>query len=193
MTCVKLTLPPRLRARWLLTTMRLSMSSLAGTARTDVAVGTSSELSMFVTTRALAPRIGDCWASPRGVDALGASGSRGLGGAAAGCGSWRAGAASFAWGAAVAGWAGAACAGGGGAGSGGRGLRPWGRARGRRPCVGALVAGAAVVEVVGGCRRGSPGGSVRMPGRRCRRGVPLPSARPPWPGVPRPWAASPGS
>ena len=37
---VKDTLPPRPRARWLLITMRLSMSSLAGTARTLVAVGT---------------------------------------------------------------------------------------------------------------------------------------------------------
>ena len=34
MRWVKLTLPPRLRARWLLMTTRLSMSSLAGTART---------------------------------------------------------------------------------------------------------------------------------------------------------------
>ena len=39
-------------------TMRLSDSSLAGTARTDVAVGTDSELSMFVTTRAAAPLSG---------------------------------------------------------------------------------------------------------------------------------------
>src|SRR4051794_14082453 len=39
-------------------TMRLSMSSLAGTARTLVAVGTSSEASMFVTTRAAGPRNG---------------------------------------------------------------------------------------------------------------------------------------
>ena len=42
-------------------TMRLSMSSLAGTARTQVAVGTSSEDSMLVTTRALAPRRGVVW------------------------------------------------------------------------------------------------------------------------------------
>ncbi len=35
--------------------MRLSMSSLAGTARTDVAVGTASEACMFVTTRAAGP------------------------------------------------------------------------------------------------------------------------------------------
>src|ERR1035437_6570322 len=36
---VKLTLPPRLRRRWLLMTTRLSMSSLAGTTRTLAAVG----------------------------------------------------------------------------------------------------------------------------------------------------------
>ena len=40
MRWVKLTLPPRPRARWLLITMRLSTSSFAGTARTLVAVGT---------------------------------------------------------------------------------------------------------------------------------------------------------
>ena len=43
MRWVKLTLPPRARRRWLLITMRLSASSLAGTARTLVAVGTSSD------------------------------------------------------------------------------------------------------------------------------------------------------
>ena len=36
--------------------MRLSHSSLTGTERTDVAVGTVSELSMFCTVRAGAPR-----------------------------------------------------------------------------------------------------------------------------------------
>src|SRR5215217_147389 len=102
MTWVKLTLPPRLRARWLLMTIRLSMSSLAGTDRTDVAVGTSSEVSMFVTTRALAPRIGVREASPRGPDARGASGSRGFGVVAA-AGSGRAGGASLLSGDAVAG------------------------------------------------------------------------------------------
>ena len=60
-------------------TMRLSMSSFAGTARTQVAVGTSSEDSMLVTTRALAPRMGVCRASPSGPDAFGASASRGFG------------------------------------------------------------------------------------------------------------------
>ena len=45
---VKEILPPRLRLSWLLTTVRLSISSLAGTARTLVAVGTSSETDMFL-------------------------------------------------------------------------------------------------------------------------------------------------
>src|SRR3954468_21313667 len=58
MMCVKLTLPPRERARWLLITTRLSISSLAGTARTLVAVGTWRLDSMLVTTRADAPRRG---------------------------------------------------------------------------------------------------------------------------------------
>src|SRR5919206_1268 len=55
---VKETLPPRERARWLLMTTRLSASSLAGTARTLVAVGTVSEAFMFLTTLAAAPRSG---------------------------------------------------------------------------------------------------------------------------------------
>ena len=58
MRWVKETLPPRERLRWLLMTMRLSDSSLAGTARTEVAVGIDSELSMFFTTRAAAPLSG---------------------------------------------------------------------------------------------------------------------------------------
>ena len=79
MMWVKLTLPPRLRARWLLMTMRLSTSSLAGTARTEVAVGTSSEDSMFVTTRAPAPRMGCERDSSSGPVCFGACGSRGIG------------------------------------------------------------------------------------------------------------------
>src|SRR6185312_8827937 len=50
------TLPPRARDRWLLMTIRLSQSSLTGTDRTDVAVGTLSESSMLATVRAGAPR-----------------------------------------------------------------------------------------------------------------------------------------
>src|SRR3954468_21682573 len=52
MRWVKETFPPRERARWLLITMRLSTRSLAGTARTLVAVGTVSEAFMFLTTAA---------------------------------------------------------------------------------------------------------------------------------------------
>src|SRR6266540_3321446 len=63
--CVKLTLPPRERRRWLLITTRLSASSLAGTARTLVAVGTVSEVCMFATTRADAPRRLRSWGSCR--------------------------------------------------------------------------------------------------------------------------------
>src|SRR5215468_6848904 len=77
---VKLTLPPRPRARWLLITIRLSASSLAGTARTLVAVGTCSEASMFDTMRAATPRIGDVCA-PAG--APGAAAGAALAGAAA--------------------------------------------------------------------------------------------------------------
>ncbi len=58
MMWVKLTLPPRARRRWLLITTRLSAMSLAGTARTLVAVGTLSDACMFATTRAAAPRRG---------------------------------------------------------------------------------------------------------------------------------------
>ena len=71
MRWVKLTLPPRPRARWLLITMRLSTSSLAGTARTEVAVGTSSEASMFCTILA---------ATPRSVVTLAPAGRRAVGG-----------------------------------------------------------------------------------------------------------------
>src|SRR3954471_10502586 len=57
------TLPPRLRRRWLLMTVRLSARSLAGTARTLVAVGTVRLVSMLATTRAAAPRSG-CECAP---------------------------------------------------------------------------------------------------------------------------------
>src|ERR1700760_2955251 len=82
MRWVKLTFPPRARRRWLLITTRLSKSSLAGTARTLVAVGTCRDDSMFATTRAAAPRsgadvavsaeagAGDCLVSPLLVSPL---------------------------------------------------------------------------------------------------------------------------
>ena len=66
MRWVKLTLPPRPRARWLLITMRLSASSFAGTARTLVAVGTCSDASMFCTIRAATPRSGVVLGAPAG-------------------------------------------------------------------------------------------------------------------------------
>src|SRR3954463_6543304 len=58
MRWVNETFPPRERARWLLMTMRLSARSLAGTARTLVAVGTDSDAFMFLTTALAAPRSG---------------------------------------------------------------------------------------------------------------------------------------
>src|SRR4051794_15525402 len=69
------TLPPRERARWLLITMRLSASSLAGTDRTLVAVGTVSERFMFLTTLAAAPRSGDCLPAATGVAGLAGAGA----------------------------------------------------------------------------------------------------------------------
>src|SRR5690349_7704024 len=77
MRWVKLTLPPRPRARWLLMTMRLSASSFAGTARTLVAVGTWSEVSMFWAMRAATPRSGT--RSTSASDSLAAAGLTGAG------------------------------------------------------------------------------------------------------------------
>lgn len=54
--CVKEIFPPRARLRWLLMTMRLSNSSFTGTARTEVAVGSSREAFMFLATAAAGPR-----------------------------------------------------------------------------------------------------------------------------------------
>src|SRR3954451_3002477 len=71
-------------------TMRLSIISLAGIARTLVAVGTSSEANMFFTTAAAAPR-STCASSPSAFGVAGlASASLGLAGvtsvlAAGGC------------------------------------------------------------------------------------------------------------
>src|SRR5437870_7337978 len=62
MRCVKEIFPPLVRLRWLLITIRLSAISLAGTARTLVAVGTVSEASMFFAIAAAAPR--NCLLSP---------------------------------------------------------------------------------------------------------------------------------
>src|SRR5215207_9114131 len=88
MRCVNDTLPPRARARWLLITIRLSNSSLTGTDRTLVAVGTARLASMLATVRAAAPRRMTLSTSPG--PALGAVGAGALAagaGAAAGAGS----------------------------------------------------------------------------------------------------------
>src|SRR3954452_9926512 len=84
MRCVNDTLPPRPRRRWLLTTTRLSMRSLAGIARTLVAVGTARLASMLVTMRAAGPRRG-CSEGPGEADSAGLS-SRAAVGSAAGAG-----------------------------------------------------------------------------------------------------------
>src|SRR3954471_17835400 len=78
------TLPPRLRRRWLLMTVRLSARSLAGTARTLVAVGTVRLVSMLATTRAAAPFSGVFAEPAAGATAgVGAAGVAAAGGAAA--------------------------------------------------------------------------------------------------------------
>src|SRR5437016_874620 len=56
MRWVNETLPPRTRVRWLLMTIRLSMRSFAGTARTVVAVGTSRLVIMFAAMALDGPR-----------------------------------------------------------------------------------------------------------------------------------------
>src|SRR4051794_6977570 len=83
MMCVNDTLPPRARARWLLITMRLSISSLTGTERTLVAVGTVRLASMFCAVRAGAPRRTVRVGSSLAVVFAGFSGSLGTGLAAA--------------------------------------------------------------------------------------------------------------
>src|SRR6185437_4722643 len=75
-------LPPRVRLSWLLITTRLSIISLAGIARTLVAVGTSSDCDMFFTTAAAAPR--NTWTSS--PSAGGGPAGFGAGAWAAGCG-----------------------------------------------------------------------------------------------------------
>jgi hypothetical protein len=118
MMCVNDTLPPRVRARWLFRICRLTSSSLAGTERTDVAVGTSRLASMFVTMRAAAPRRGSgsspsstTGAVPFDAAGFGAAGVGGAGAAGAGGAVGAAGAGAG---------AGAAVAGAGAAGAGGR-------------------------------------------------------------------------
>src|SRR4051794_41943384 len=80
MRCVKLTLPPRARRRWLLMTMRLSIISFAGIVRTLVAVGIESDASMFVARDFAIPRSGTT------VSSVGAIARRPCTGASAGMG-----------------------------------------------------------------------------------------------------------
>src|SRR5882757_5845394 len=91
MRWVKEIFPPRARFRWLLMTMRLSKSSFTGTARTDVAVGTSTEAFMFFTTAAAGPR-SVTYSGPPEASAAGATfgaAFAGAGAAAAGfTGAW---------------------------------------------------------------------------------------------------------
>ncbi len=98
-------------------TMRLSINSLAGTARTEVAVGTSSEASMFDATAFAGPRSwissgpsAAAFAGAAGAAAFGAGGAAGAAASGAGAAAGCAGAGAAA-GAAGAGAAGAAAAG----------------------------------------------------------------------------------
>src|SRR5437764_4107628 len=88
MMWVKLTLPPRVRARWLFRTLRLTSSSRAGTTRKDVAVGTPSDASMFTAVRRAAPRSGLPTEAGAGAGLAGLAG--GAGGEAAGWAGWAA-------------------------------------------------------------------------------------------------------
>ena len=81
MMWVNETFPPRVRFKWFVITVRLSIINLAGIARTLVAVGTDSEASIDATTRPATPRSGSIVAA-LGVSKTGA----GLIGACAGVG-----------------------------------------------------------------------------------------------------------
>src|SRR6478735_4211892 len=70
MRCVKETLPPRARARLELMTTRLSISSLAGMARTLVAVGTSRLVTMLAAMAFAGPRSTETTSSSGAVGAL---------------------------------------------------------------------------------------------------------------------------
>src|SRR3954449_13197834 len=101
-------------------TMRLSASSLAGTARTLVAVGTVSEAFMFLTTLAAAPRSGICLAPAAGAFAAGLAAGLAADLAALPTLGFAAGAGWLFSGCAFRGWG---CFGGGGPRRGGRGRR----------------------------------------------------------------------
>src|SRR5436305_3996678 len=78
MMCVNDAFGWPLSAKWLLMTRRFSSSTLTGMLRTDVAVGTVSDVSMFATILLAAPRSGT--AVPGG---LGTAVGRAAGGGAA--------------------------------------------------------------------------------------------------------------
>src|SRR5262245_60365848 len=58
MMWVKLTFEAEVAARWRFTRARFSSSARTGISRTEVAVGTESEASMFSTNRTIPPRTG---------------------------------------------------------------------------------------------------------------------------------------
>ena len=91
MRWVKLTLAPVVRASWLLRIWRLTSSSLAGTVRTLVAVGTARLASMLATMRAAAPR--SATASMGAAPLAGGAAAAGAVAAGAGCATAGAGAA----------------------------------------------------------------------------------------------------
>src|SRR5215203_5031224 len=88
MRCVKDTLPPRARARWLLITIRLSHSSFTGTVRTLVAVGTLRLTSMFCAVRMGAPRSTVSVGSSTAAGTVAGGMSFGTGAAFAGAAFW---------------------------------------------------------------------------------------------------------
>src|SRR5215207_4562881 len=152
MRCVKDTLPPRERRRWLLITIRLSIMSFAGIVRTLVAVGTVSEASM------LAARVFGSPFSGTISSSAGAPATTGCGlviGTSAGTG-WVRGAtevvrASGAW--PMTGWGAVAGAGSGAGAAGGAGIAAG--ASGAAGAAGAASTGAA--GGVGGAAAGSAG------------------------------------
>src|SRR3954447_5360956 len=76
MRWVKLSFPPRVRLREPFMTRRLTSSSLAGTSRKLVAVGTSRLASMLATIRAAAPRSG--WGSAAPFELIAGAGAAGF-------------------------------------------------------------------------------------------------------------------
>ena len=83
MRWVKLTLPWPDRARYPLTTLRLTSSSLAGTLRKLVAVGTSRLAAMFFTMTAPTPLISSPGSSAGSSAGAAAAAGAGVGGGAA--------------------------------------------------------------------------------------------------------------